>query len=353
MPFPVEIVGQHDPVFANERASILGDALGADRGGHRVQDCRRQPEFDERLRTRVQLASAASINGCIRKKRTIGRCRFAQGTIAAAKAAVRRSASLSNRSVDQLGMPAQQHRQRARPDAVAVVLPEQIFVAVRVEKEVAVDDSAAHLRLAGIEAQPGRVDRLARDQRGSVVDPRPDRRRTSGEADGKRVRRLPRGEDEPIFLTNPGHFRGPEIGDVSTLSGPIGSSPLRKYEPPWLPMLKIGGVKDRERVGRIVGRRDQPIIIAVFEYRRVAVTDQDLRVDVFGQQGMPADGRLRMLDAICEDVGEARPEVPAKDRERKPRNPAVSRSARNRPWRVRSTPRRRRGSLRLPRPQRR
>ena len=46
--------------------------------------------------TRFQLASAASISGCIRKKRTIGRWTLAQPTIAAEKGAVRRSCSLSN-----------------------------------------------------------------------------------------------------------------------------------------------------------------------------------------------------------------------------------------------------------------
>jgi hypothetical protein len=46
--------------------------------------------------TCAQLASAASISGCIRKKRTIGRWALAQETIAAANAAVRRSASPSN-----------------------------------------------------------------------------------------------------------------------------------------------------------------------------------------------------------------------------------------------------------------
>ena len=135
-----------------------------------------ESELDQGLAHLDQLASAASINGCMRKKRTIGRWTFAKGTIAAAKAAVRRSALRSEQLVDQIGVLAQQHRQGARPDAVRVVFPEQIALAVAIDEQMGVDDFAAHLRHGRIVAETRRVERLAGDQRRTVVDPRPERR---------------------------------------------------------------------------------------------------------------------------------------------------------------------------------
>jgi hypothetical protein len=55
-------------------------------------------------------------------------------------------------------------------------------------------------------------------------------------------------------------------------------------------------------VGCIVRRADEPIIVAVLEHGRVAVADEDLRMDILGQQGAPSKASRRMLDRIREDV---------------------------------------------------
>ena len=54
-----------------------------------------------------------------------------------------------------------------------------------------------------------------------------------------------------------------------------------------LPMLEIVRMEDRERVGRVVGCRDQIIAVVGLEHRRVAVAAQDRRRDVLGQQRPP------------------------------------------------------------------
>ena len=104
-----------------------------------------------------------------------------------------------------------------------------------IDEDVGVDHAAAHLRLAGIEAEAGGVERLAGDQRRAIVDPRPQRARAPGEADGERVRRLPGGEGEPIFIAHPGHLRRPEIGDVAALRRPDGLIPMRERRSLWAP----------------------------------------------------------------------------------------------------------------------
>ena len=85
-----------------------------------------EAELDQRARlTRDQLASAASISGCIRKKRTIGRCKLAQARWPRRRRRCggRVRSRIAARSVRML---AQQHRKRPWPNAVRVVLPEQI-----------------------------------------------------------------------------------------------------------------------------------------------------------------------------------------------------------------------------------
>ena len=79
MAFPVEIVGEHQPVLADQLA-FRGQALGVDRRAHRVEDRRRLRAIRASTAfTCAQLSSTASISGCIRKKRSIGRRLFAQG----------------------------------------------------------------------------------------------------------------------------------------------------------------------------------------------------------------------------------------------------------------------------------
>ena len=82
-------------------------------------------------------------------------------------------------------------------------------------------------------------------------------------------------------------------------TNPLGSQCLRSVE--W----RIG-----KRVGRVVRRRDQPIAVVVLEHRRVAVADEDLRVEVLGEQRTPADRRLRMPGALREDMRKRGPEIP-------------------------------------------
>ena len=65
-------------------------------------------------------------------------------------------------------MLAQKHRQRARPDAVAVVLPEQIARAVGVDEDVAVDHPAGHRAVW----RSGQVDRGSGEKRLAIVDER-------------------------------------------------------------------------------------------------------------------------------------------------------------------------------------
>ena len=42
-------------------------------------------------------------------------------------------------------------------------------------------------------------------------------------------------------------------------------------------MLQIRRVQDGKGVGRIVGRCDKPIVVAVLEDRGIAIADEDLR----------------------------------------------------------------------------
>ena len=68
-------------------------------------------------------------------------------------------------------------------------------------------------------------------------------------------------------------------------------------------------MEDREGVGRVVRGRDQPPAVAGFQDGRVAVADQDLRVDVLGQQRPPVDRRLGIFGALTENMRQARAEV--------------------------------------------
>ena len=98
MALPIEVVaaarsGLRRPANARRRRSAArGSAWSSLR--RMVLACRPNSASDGSHC--VQLASAASISGCITKKRTIGRCALAQGTIAAANAAVLRSALRAN-----------------------------------------------------------------------------------------------------------------------------------------------------------------------------------------------------------------------------------------------------------------
>src|SRR5262245_38620907 len=71
-------------------------------------------------------------------------------------------------------------------------------------------------------------------------------------------------------------------------------------------------MEDRKRIGRIVRRRDKPVILAILQDRRIAVADEDLRMDVFGEQRVPAYLGVGALDFIAEDVRHARAEVMGK-----------------------------------------
>src|SRR5205085_8431458 len=97
-------------------------------------------------------------------------------------------------------MGSKKHRQRARPDAVGIVFPEEIAIAVHVHEEVGIDDPATHLRLAAIIAKTRSVDWLSGDQGRAVVDPRTTGRWRAREAYRQGVGRLPGGEHRPIFF---------------------------------------------------------------------------------------------------------------------------------------------------------
>src|SRR6185437_8255842 len=122
---------------------------------------------------------------------------------------------------------------------------------------------------------------------------------------------LPGGEDEPIFRAGPVHFRSPEISDIAAFRRPFRFLALWEGKAEALPMEEIARVQDRERVWRIVGGRDEPIVLAVLEHRWVAVTDENPRCDILGQQWLPGNGRRRVLDAFPENVRHSSAEIVA------------------------------------------
>jgi len=176
-------------------------------------------------------------------------------------------------AADQLRVIAQQHRERPRPDAVRVILPEEVGRSVRVHEEVGIDHAAAHQRLGGIVAEAGGIHRLAGDQRRAIVDPRPGRAGAACEPDRQRVRCLAGGVDDPILAADLVHLRRPKVGDVAPLGAPMRQVAFGKDEALRLPMMEVGRVQDGEGVGRIVRGGDEPIILPVLEDRRVAVAD--------------------------------------------------------------------------------
>ena len=125
MTLPILVVGEDDPIFPDKGAAVGRDLLSPQRGSLH-DDCRRpEAKFAKDARTCLQLSSAASMIGCIRKNRVIGRCRFAKGTIAAAKAAVPVVRFRREELGDELGMFPQQHRERPGPNAVRILFPER------------------------------------------------------------------------------------------------------------------------------------------------------------------------------------------------------------------------------------
>ena len=207
-------------------------------------------------------------------------------------------------------MSAQEHRERTRPDAVRVVLPEQVTLAGRfIEEQVGIDDSAAHSRLRRVVAEAGGVDRLAGNQGRAIVDPRPKRRGRPCKPDGERVVDLPGSEHRPVFTARARHLWRPEVRRIAALGGPIGLVPGGEDEALGLPALQVGRKQDRESVGGIVGGRDQPPALLGLENRRIAVADQDLGMDVLGQQWAPRKRRRRPLARAAVNVRHERAEV--------------------------------------------
>src|SRR5689334_21003113 len=68
-------------------------------------------------------------------------------------------------------------------------------------------------------------------------------------------------------------------------------------------------MEDGESIGRVVGGRDEPPAVVRFENGRVAVADENLRVDVLREQWSPREAGGRMLDRVGKDVGNPRAEV--------------------------------------------
>ena len=144
MAFPVEVVGQHDCQFADQRPPVVGNPLRPHRGRHRVDDRLGEAIVDQRLLHPLPVPVAASMIPFIRKKRSIGRPRIGPRNDRRREGRAELVLLAVEQLLDQLRMLAQKHRQRARPDAVAVVLPEQIARAVGVDEDVAVDHAAGH-----------------------------------------------------------------------------------------------------------------------------------------------------------------------------------------------------------------
>lgn len=71
-------------------------------------------------------------------------------------------------------------------------------------------------------------------------------------------------------------------------------------------------MEDREGVGRVIGRRDQPVILVILEHRRIAVAGEDIGMDIVGQQRPPTHVRRRMIELLGKDVRHARAEVVGK-----------------------------------------
>src|SRR5262249_37591685 len=107
------------------------------------------------------------------------------------------------------------------------------------DKEVGIDDSAAHQRLAGLKTEPGGVHRPSGDQRSAIVGPWAKRALAARKPDGKRVADLPCGEAEPVFVADLLHLRRPELGDSASLGRPHGFLAQGKDEALGLPMLGI------------------------------------------------------------------------------------------------------------------
>src|SRR4029453_1928648 len=68
-------------------------------------------------------------------------------------------------------------------------------------------------------------------------------------------------------------------------------------------------MKDWEGVRLVVRGRTQPIILAVLENRRVAISDKNARCDILGQQRLPAHLRCGMFERFGEDVRDASSEI--------------------------------------------
>ena len=235
---PIEVVGQHDPVFPRERTGVGREALRVDRGRHCIDDSRRQSAFrqpgfgaspigthclDQRLHDEETDHRALDIGPADD--------RGGEGSGSPVLLTF-------EEPFDQVRMLTQQSGEGPRPDAVRIVLPEEVRIAAsRIDEDMGVHHPAAHLRRGWVEPEPGCVQRLAGDQRRAIVEPRADRTCAPGDPDRQRVRSLPSRVSEPIFVADPGHFRRPEIRDVASLGRPRRLLALVEDEASRLPML--------------------------------------------------------------------------------------------------------------------
>ena len=221
MAFPIEVVGEDDMLLADQRARRPREPPRVDRRPHRLEDiagaCRiRSAPASPAPNCRAPPRSAAASG---RSAPSTGAC-SPRAEIAAAKAAVRRSRSLSNSSSINSGCS------RSSPASGRGQRPFVSFFQKR--KGVPSSSTKMWLSITPPLAGPSASSSFAAgDHRRAIVGPRAVRASAPGKADRQRVDCSPGRIGEPIFVADPGHFRRPEIGGV-----PCPSRPSRAPAPP-------------------------------------------------------------------------------------------------------------------------